>query len=659
MTAPAERRQDPFRVRQGPRLGSRLTKALVTAAGGALLVAGLIFDVYVYFSLRNAMVDDLVVQARIVAENSSAAILFDDAQAASQTLAGLEASPAILHAELRDRSGRRMASHSVQPQASGAAFDAALPPDAPGHRFHDQRLVVTQPVLEAGRRVGSLHIVATLDPLYRRVAMHVAITVLATAVSFAFAFVLVLRIRRDIDSTETRLDYLAYYDPVTGLPNRHAANEQIERLIGTVGHSSEGFALMLLDLDDFKVVNDTLGHDVGDQLLHALAARLTEYMRPADVAFRFGGDEFVILAPRLTGRAQLDLLGTAAMRALEAPVMAGGHEIRARGSVGIAQFPTDANDAAGLMRAADTAMYDAKGKGKNTYTIFRAEMERGAGRRMRLDADLRRAIERGELRLHYQPIIDLGQQRMVGVEALLRWSHPELGLVSPAEFIPLAERSGAIVDIGQWVLDTACRQLRAWADDGHGSLHVAVNVSARQLRRGLRAQVEAALAASGADPRCLELEITEHSMVEDIDSNVAQLAALGARGIRIAVDDFGTGLSSLAYLKRLPIEKLKIDRTFIKDLPHSADDAAIVQAILSMAHSLALTVVAEGVETEAQRDHLQSLGCDCAQGWYYSRPGEPAQLAAMLERHREPGPVWPVNSRTMPAKPLRRASRIS
>ena len=659
MTQPAERRQDPFRVRQGPRLGNRLAKALVTAAGGALLVAGLIFDAFVYFSLRSAMVDDLTVQARIVAENSSAAILFDDARAASQTLAGLEASPAVLRAELRNREGRRMATHSVATETGVPTFAITLPSDVPGHRFDNQRLYLTQPVLEAGRRVGSLHIVATLDPLYRQIGMHIAITVLATAVSFAFAFALVVRIRRDIDTTEARLDYLAYYDPVTGLPNRHAANEQIERLIGTVGRSSEGFALMLLDLDDFKVVNDTLGHDIGDQLLHALAARLTEYMRPADVAFRFGGDEFVILAPRLTGQAQLDLLGTAAMRALDSTVMVGGHEIRARGSVGIAQFPTDAADAAGLMRAADTAMYDAKGKGKGTYTIFRPEMERGAGRRMRLDADLRRAIERGELRLHYQPIIDLGQQRMVGVEALLRWSHPELGLVSPAEFIPLAERSGAIVDIGQWVLDTACRQLKAWADAGHDTLHVAVNVSARQLRRGLRTQVEAALAASGADPRCLELEITEHSMVEDIDSNVAQLAALGARGIRIAVDDFGTGLSSLAYLKRLPIEKLKIDRTFIKDLPHSADDAAIVQAILSMAHSLALTVVAEGVETEAQRDHLQSLGCDCAQGWFYSRPGEPSQLTALLERHRAPGPVWPVHSRTMPAKPLRRANRVA
>jgi diguanylate cyclase len=650
-----ERRQDPFRVQPGPRLGKRLTKALVSTAGAALLVAGLIFDAFVYMSLRSAMVDDMTVQARIVADNSSAALLFDDARAASQTLAGLQASPAILHAMLRDQRDHVMASYSAGVQGKDAEPPTRLQADQPGHLFSGKRLFVMQPVFEGGRRVGSLQLVASLDPLHERVAMHVMTTVLATALSFALAFVLVLRIRRDIDATESRLDYLAYFDPVTGLPNRHAANEQVERLIGSVGKGSEGFALLLLDLDDFKVVNDTLGHDVGDQLLRALAARLTRFMRPVDVAYRFGGDEFVILAPRTSGPAQLDLLGKAAMRALDAPVQVGGHEIVVRGSVGVAQFPSDAADAAGLVRAADTAMYDAKGQGKNTYAIFKAEMERDAALHMRLNNDLRRAIERGELRLHYQPIVDLSQQRMVGVEALLRWSHPQLGLVPPGEFIALAERSGAIVEIGQWVLHTACRQMKAWADEGHDDLYVAVNVSARQIRRGLRAQVETALAASGADPRCIEIEITEHSMVEDIDSNVAQLAALGELGIRVAVDDFGTGLSSLAYLKRLPIEKLKIDCAFIKDLPHSSDDAAITLAIISMAHSLALTVVAEGVETEAQRDFLRALGCDCAQGFLYGAAVDAAALMPLLQRHQQPGAVWAAPAPVVARAPLRLA----
>jgi diguanylate cyclase (GGDEF)-like protein len=622
-------KRPPLRVRQGPRLANRLAHAVVTTAGVALLVAGLLFDAFVYFSLRSAMVDDLVVQARIAAENCSAAIIFQDARAAAETLAGLQASPAILHAELRDDQGRVLARYRAAGTRGDGHEAAPTIEGGVGHAFVRNRLFVSQPVREADRTVGSVHLAASLNPLYQRVATYVGITVLTSALAFGLAFLLVIRLRRDVDATESRLDYLAYYDPVTGLANRHAANEQIERLIQAGGRGSEGFALLLLDLDDFKVVNDTLGHAVGDQLLRALAERLTASMRATDRVFRFGGDEFVMLAPRVGGRLQLQLLGQAAMLALEAPVTLGSHELRVRGSVGLAQFPADASDAAGLIRAADTAMYEAKRQGKNTSAIFHADLERGARARMRLDADLRRAIERNELRLCYQPIVDLRQQRMVGVEALLRWDHPELGTV------------GVIVDIGQWVLHTACRQMKAWADAGHAELHVAVNVSAVQLRRGLKRQVDAALAASLADPRCLEIEITEHSMVEDIASNVAQLAALGERGIRVAVDDFGTGLSSLAYLKRLPINKLKIDRAFVKDLPHSSDDAAIALAIISMARSLGLTVVAEGVETEAQRSFLLAQGCECAQGFLFSRPVDPAVISELLQRHACPGPVWP------------------
>ncbi len=636
-----ERRKDPFRVRQGPRLGDRLARAVVVIAGTALLVAGLIFDGFVYFSLRDAMVDDLTVQARIAAENSSAAILFNDGRAATETLAGLQASPAILSAEVHDLQHRVIARYEAPHARRDTGLDAAPDFGSRAHAYAGDRVYVKQPVLLAQRQVGWVQLAASLTPLYTRVATYVLITLLATLVAFAVAFLLVLRIRREIDATESRLDYLAYFDPVTGLPNRHAANEQILSLIETVGRTSDGFALLLLDLDDFKMINDTLGHVVGDQVLRALATRLTEYMRPSDVACRFGGDEFVLLAPRITERAHLQLLGQAAMLALDAPLVVGTHEIRVRGSVGVAQFPADASDAAGLVRAADTAMYAAKSLGKNTYAIFHADMERGVRTRLRLDNDLRHAIDRGELRLLYQPIVDMRQQRMVGVEALLRWAHPELGVISPAEFIPSAEHSGLIVEIGQWVLECACRQLKAWADRGHADLHMAVNVTARQIRRGLKGQVETALTLSGADPRNLEIEITEHSMVEDIDSNVAQLVALRGLGIRVAVDDFGTGLSSLAYLKRLPINKLKIDGVFVKDLPHSGDDAAIVAAIVSLGRSLGLVVVAEGIETEAQRSFLVEQGCDCAQGFLYSHPLTADALDELLAKHARPGPVWP------------------
>ena len=634
-----ERRTDPFRVRPGLRLGSRLSRALIMSSGLALLVAGLIFDAYVYFSQRAAMVDDVTVQARIIAENTSAAIIFDDAKAAAQTLAGLQASAPILHAELRDAKGHVLATYAA-PDARLIPMDALYPlPADQSHAFVRNKLLVRQSVLEGRREVGALHLVADLGSLHDRVAMHVAITVLASAAAFALAYMLVARIRHDVDATEGRLDYLAYYDPVTGLPNRHAANEQMSRLIATVGRTSEGFALLLLDLDDFKLVNDTLGHAVGDELLRAIAQRLTQHMRPADIACRFGGDEFVILAPRVSGRMHLEVLGNAAMRALQETLVIAGHEVRTSGSIGLAHFPSDATDAESLLRAADTAMYDAKGKGKNTFSVYEARMEQRASARLRLDADLRRAVERGELRLVYQPIVNLATRRLEGVEALLRWQHPELGAVSPAEFIPLAEKSGVIVEIGQWVLHQACLQIKAWADAGHADIFVAVNVSARQIRRGLKQQVDAALALSGADPRMLEIEITEHSMVEDIESNVAQIASLGAMGIRVAVDDFGTGLSSLAYLKRLPINKLKIDRTFVKDLPHSKDDATIALAIISLAHSLELTVVAEGVETEEQRRMLATQGCDAAQGYLFSRPVEASEIRALLVQRVEGPPV--------------------
>jgi len=624
-----ERRTDPFRSHQGPRLGKRLTRAVFIATGVALLVAGLIFDVFVYFSQRNALIDEVTVQARILAENSSAAILFDDRQSASQTLAGLQASTAILHAQVIGPDGRVLASFRPENAARAGMRSPPFAKAAASHEFVRDTLVVNQPVGEANMTVGAVRLVADLQPLYARVAMHVLITVLAAAAALGFAFAVVVRIRRDVDATEARLDYLAYYDPVTGLPNRHAASEQIARLMATVGHTSDGFGLLMLDLDDFKVVNDTLGHPIGDKLLRAIASRLSQYIHSTYIACRFGGDEFIVIAPRLVGRPQLEVLGIAVLRALEESIVVEGHEIRSRCSVGLAQYPADGKDAASLIRAADTALYEAKARGKNTFSIYVPDMERKATLRIRLDADLRRAIENNELHLAYQPIVRAATGATVGVEALLRWAHPELGDIPPAEFIPMAESSGAIVDIGQWVLDEACRQIKRWSDDGH-HVFVAVNVSAKQIRRGLRAQIDLALAASGADPHLLEIEITEHSMVEDIDSNVAQLATLSSLGIRVAVDDFGTGLSSLAYLKRLPINKLKIDRAFVKDLPHSADDLAIAQAIISLSHSLELTVVAEGIETEQQRHALVAHKCDYLQGFLISRPVSAQDVVAFF-----------------------------
>ena len=628
LLSPAARSRDH---RTRPLLGPRVTRAVVLSSAAALLLSGLIFDAFVYVALRATLVEDATVQARITAENSSAAIVFDDREVAAATLAGLQASPLVRHAELLALDGTPIARYDPP----GVPLEAATGhvPGGAGHVFTDDALVVEAPVREHGRAVGTLRLTATLAPLHSRVGLVVLMTFGAGALAFGLAYLLVIRLRREVDATERRLDYLAFFDPVTGLRNRHAAVEALTRRIAQGGGpAAEPFAVMLLDLDDFKDVNDRLGHAAGDAVLQQVAQRLTKYVQPAEHGFRFGGDEFLIVAPRLDELPQLRLLGQSALVALEEPLRIAGGEVHARVSVGIARFGVDAGDGAGLIRAADTALYAAKALGKHTVEIFRAEMERSAKMRIRLDQDLRRAIERDELRLVYQPIIDACGQRLVGVEALLRWDHPELGPVSPAEFIPVAESSGQIVEIGRWVLESACRQVKAWADEGHEALFVAVNVSARQIRRGLAEPVQAALAASGIEPRQLETEITEHSMVEDLASNVAQLARLRELGLQVAVDDFGTGLSSLAYLKRLPISKLKIDRAFVKDLPHNPDDAAIVHAIVSMARSLHLAVVAEGVETEAQRDFLAAQGIRLFQGYLYSRPLAADALGALLRR---------------------------
>ena len=617
----------------GQRLGVRLMRAALKAAGTALLVAGLILDTCAYFGLRADLFDNVRVQARVAGDNSSAAVIFGDTKAAREMLAGFQASPRIIGATLFNASGAVVASYA--PPAPGGA-PRPLAPLAETRRsetaWSADSLVIVEPIRQDGHDVGRIVLVASLAALYQRMATCVGVTLLAALAALLLVYGLLLRIRTEMDAAENRLDRLAYFDPVTDLPNRHAANARIQQMIGEVEHGGAGFALMLLDLDNFKNVNDTLGHAAGDELLRALAARLREALGHGITAFRYGGDEFLILAEGASDLPRLLRVGQLVMAGLDVPLVVGPHELSVRGSVGIAQFPRDASDATGLVRAADTAMYVAKSQGKNTFAIFEPQMDHTTQRRLRIDAELRRAVERGELRLHYQPIVDLASERTVGVEALLRWMHPSLGMVSPAEFIPVAEDSGQIVEIGQWVLNAACRQMQAWRRLGHTGLFVAINVSGRQIKRGLMAQVEQALAVSGVDPRSIQLEITEHSMVEDVEANVAQLAALRERGIRIAIDDFGTGLSSLAYLKRLPIDKLKIDRAFIKELPHDSDDAAIAMAVISMARGLGLSVVAEGVETEAQRDLLRALDCDHAQGYLYSRPVPAECVTSFLER---------------------------
>lgn len=422
------------------------------------------------------------------------------------------------------------------------------------------------------------------------------------------------------------LDRLAGHDPLTGLLNRRLLLERLERAVARARRTGGTLGLLFIDLDRFKTVNDALGHGAGDGLLAEIARRLRARIRTTDTAARLGGDEFVVLLEPLRSATDAGRVAREIVAAIAHPIALDGRELVVSASVGIATFPADAEGPVELLSRADAAMYRAKSEGGGQLAFWGPAMHKAALERLELDRDLRRALRRGELVLHYQPTVELDSGRIVGAEALLRWHHPSRGLLPPGRFVGLAEETGLIVPIGGWILDTACVQAMAWAGAG-GPASVAVNVSPRQFRRAdLVTTVRNALARSGLLPDRLVLELTESSLLEDVDAAAATLAALKAIGVRIALDDFGTGYASLAYLNRLPLDLVKIDRSFVQRIGHSFRDEAIVRAIHGLAHTLGLEVVAEGVEEPAQLAFLRSCGCRHAQGFLFGRPAPAEEL---------------------------------
>lgn len=431
---------------------------------------------------------------------------------------------------------------------------------------------------------------------------------------------------------EAKLEQLAYYDMLTGLPNRSLLKDRLGQAIAHGRRDGKQVAVLALDLDRFKGVNDTLGHACGDRLLQITAERLKGCLRRTDTVARLGGDEFAVI---LTGIGQVEdvtLLVRKIQETIARPIRLQEQEIYCSVSVGITLYPLDGTNADSLLRHADTAMYVAKEQGRNTYQYFSREMNFRAVERLELETSLRQALEREELFLHYQPQVDLAAGKVVGVEALLRWEHPEKGTISPARFIPLAEETGLINPIGEWVLRRACAQAQAWKEAGFPPLRMAVNLSGRQfLQAGLVDQVRAALADSGLDPGSLELELTESILMDNAERVQRALRELKTLGVLIALDDFGTGYSSLAYLKNFPVDRLKIAGTFVRDLALDSGDAAIAEAIIAMGHSLRLKVIAEGVETREQLDFLRTRSCNEMQGYFFARPMPPEELGAFLQ----------------------------
>jgi len=431
-------------------------------------------------------------------------------------------------------------------------------------------------------------------------------------------------------NVQERLHRLENVDPITELPNRAFFRDQLRRAVAKATGTETGAAVMFLDIDRFKTVNDGLGHAVGDQLLQLVGRRLRDTLRDGDLIARIGGDEFaVVLAD--TKRAQVERVAQKLAHAFDKTFEVDGKPVALGVSIGAALFPDDGPDSESLMKGADAAMHRAKEEGGNSYRFFIAEMSDGLRRSIETEIGLRRALQRQEFVLHYQPQVDVNAGRVVAFEALLRWQHPDRGLVAPMEFIPTLEQSGLIVPVGEWVLRTACAQNRAWQQAGLPPVRMSVNFSARQFAdAGLADTVERVLAETGLAPEYLQLEITETSLMKNTVESQQALKRFRDLGVHIAIDDFGTGFSSMNYLKRFPLHSLKIDRSFVKDIQDDNEDAAITTAIISMAHALGLRVTAEGVETEAQRDFLARQGCDEIQGYLVSRPVVAAQCQALM-----------------------------
>lgn len=425
---------------------------------------------------------------------------------------------------------------------------------------------------------------------------------------------------------------LADFDALTGLPNRRLLADRMVQLLAVAEREQGAAALIFLDLDHFKRINDSLGHSLGDELLCAVAQRLSTVVRRVDTLARLGGDEFVFALPSTHSGAAAEI----ARRLVEVcnePFFVGGHELTVTASLGISLYPQDGKDAETLLKNADTAMYKAKEQGRNAFQFYASAMNTAMLERLLIESDLRRALRLNEFTLDYQPLVSLQSGLIVGVEALVRWRHPELGIIMPDSFIQVAEETGMINRLGDWVLGEACRQAQAWCDAGLPQMIVAVNVAPVQFRQaGFVEAVAGALAASGLEAGLLELEVTERTVMHDAEIHLGTLSSLNRMGVELSLDDFGTGYSSLAYLKRFPVGKLKIDRSFIRDLESDPDDRAIASTIISMGRNLRLTVLAEGVENAQQLALLRDMGCDMAQGYYFSRPLPAGEMTALLRQ---------------------------
>ena len=609
-------------AREGRHITRTLGVGQVIGVALALVFAGVILLAYEWVSLRAALVDETRMQAAIVADNLAGSLMFGDQQAADEMLASLRKAEHLRSAALYGRDGRLFARFASAGGTAREGLAALLP--AWG------QLTVTHPVAYRGQALGRLELVTGTGRILTGLLRYAGLLTLAALGGVLVVAGVMSRTRLRVAAAEQELHYLANTDPVTGLANRRATYRWLEQAIAGKREEGGQLAVLLIDLDNFKVVNDTAGHAAGDVLLRHVATALGKVMRATDLVGRIGGDEFAVIAPVADADAAA-AIGQKILTALRSPFMLETGEVFATASLGVCLYPQDAPGMTELLSSADAALYRAKSTGRNRLAAFVPEMTLAAQRRAQLEAELRRAIDQQALVPYYQPQFDCHTGALVGVEALLRWPHPQRGFVPPLEFIPVAEDTGLIVELGRWVLRRACDDVVAWDRAGAPPLTVAVNVSARQLKeKGFLDDVLTALHGSGLPPERLELELTESLLMEDMDSAVAFMHAVRAAGVRLSIDDFGTGYSSLAYLQSFPINQLKVDRTFVQSLPVAGH--TIATAVIALARGFGLSVIAEGVERPDQLEWLRAAGCDYAQGFLLGRPMPAADLLALTVR---------------------------
>jgi diguanylate cyclase (GGDEF)-like protein len=613
-----------------PKLSDRLSIASYIALASALLLAVVALSTIEYINLRRTLLQDTQVEAKILADNVAAALLFNDTRAAHESVATMRASPTIERISILRNDGSVFV-----PVAAVDPAIAALAQPRVQHRYAFDHLDLIHPIEHEKNLIGYVHLRKTLTRMYQQIALYSASALGVAGVALLLAWLVVARVQRTVTIAEKTLHSLAHIDATTALWNRNTFNLHLRGAISAAQKSQQEVALLLLDLDNFKAINDAIGHPGGDALLAAVAERLNHFLGDDDIACRLGGDEFAIVLQRADVHAYAASTADNIAHLFSTPFVLEGQELFATCSLGISIYPQNSADNKALIRNADTAMYHAKVDGKNGHRFFTNEMHLQLQRRGTLEAGLRRAIIGNELALHFQPQYDLRTKTLVGAEALLRWHSRELGVISPAEFIPIAEDSGCIVEIGEWVLRTACRTLREWQQQGFNLPLLGINLSSRQLRvPNLTQRILEIIEQEQIEPSFIELELTESLLMENMYHFIEDFKPLQRHGVKLSIDDFGTGYSSMAYLKRLPLDRIKIDRSFVQDLPHGANDREIVAAMIAMSHNLGLRVIAEGVENAAQAEFLARAGCDTVQGYHFGRPMPASDFIELLQQKK-------------------------